>query len=109
MVPKKGLEPPRPCGHLDLNHARLPIPPLRQVTRRRQFRAAFQERTARDILQRRRCLSKRQQISEINFAHAQKSIQATRENQGASEGGPPLERSIAIGKERRKHFSSTSR
>ena len=29
MVPKKGLEPPRPCGHMDLNHARLPIPPLR--------------------------------------------------------------------------------
>src|SRR5690348_3351492 len=30
MVPKKGLEPPRPCGHMDLNHARLPVPPLRQ-------------------------------------------------------------------------------
>ena len=30
VVPKKGLEPPRPCGHMDLNHARLPIPPLRQ-------------------------------------------------------------------------------
>ena len=29
LVPKKGLEPPRPCGHMDLNHARLPIPPLR--------------------------------------------------------------------------------
>ncbi len=32
MVPKKGLEPPHPCGYMDLNHARLPIPPLRQVT-----------------------------------------------------------------------------
>jgi hypothetical protein len=31
MVPKKGLEPPHPCGYMDLNHARLPIPPLRQV------------------------------------------------------------------------------
>jgi hypothetical protein len=31
-VPKKGLEPPHPCGYMDLNHARLPIPPLRQVT-----------------------------------------------------------------------------
>ena len=31
MVPKKGLEPPRPCGHMDLNHARLPVPPLRQL------------------------------------------------------------------------------
>jgi hypothetical protein len=28
-VPKKGLEPPHPCGYVDLNHARLPIPPLR--------------------------------------------------------------------------------
>jgi signal transduction histidine kinase len=32
MVPKKGLEPPHPCGYMDLNHARLPIPPLRRVT-----------------------------------------------------------------------------
>src|SRR5450759_1058602 len=31
MVPKKGLEPPHPCGYMDLNHARLPIPPLRRV------------------------------------------------------------------------------
>ena len=30
LVPKKGLEPPHPCGYMDLNHARLPIPPLRQ-------------------------------------------------------------------------------
>ena len=37
MVPKKGLEPPRPCGHMDLNHARLPVPPLRlSVTLKRQ-------------------------------------------------------------------------
>ena len=32
LVPKKGLEPPHPCGYMDLNHARLPIPPLRRVT-----------------------------------------------------------------------------
>src|SRR4051812_21962431 len=25
-----GLEPPCPCGHMALNHARLPIPPLRR-------------------------------------------------------------------------------
>ena len=31
VVPKKGLEPPHPCGYMDLNHARLPIPPLRQA------------------------------------------------------------------------------
>jgi hypothetical protein len=30
LVPKGGLEPPHPCGYMDLNHARLPIPPLRQ-------------------------------------------------------------------------------
>jgi hypothetical protein len=31
MVPKKGLEPPHPCEYVDLNHARLPIPPLRPL------------------------------------------------------------------------------
>jgi hypothetical protein len=31
LVPKKGLEPPHPCEYVDLNHARLPIPPLRHV------------------------------------------------------------------------------
>src|SRR5690625_1439254 len=30
VVPKVGLEPTQPCGHMTLNHARLPIPPLRQ-------------------------------------------------------------------------------
>ncbi|GEM_PF-3278931 len=29
MVPQKGLEPPLPFENMDLNHARLPIPPLR--------------------------------------------------------------------------------
>ena len=28
MVRKGGLEPPQPCGHKNLNLARLPIPPL---------------------------------------------------------------------------------
>src|ERR1700759_4314621 len=32
LVPKKGLEPPHPCEYVDLNHARLPIPPLRHET-----------------------------------------------------------------------------
>jgi hypothetical protein len=31
LVPKKGLEPPHPCEYVDLNHARLPIPPLRHA------------------------------------------------------------------------------
>ncbi len=30
LVPKGGLEPPRAYAHMALNHARLPIPPLRQ-------------------------------------------------------------------------------
>ncbi len=30
LVPKGGLEPPRADAHMVLNHARLPIPPLRQ-------------------------------------------------------------------------------
>ena len=29
MVPEKGLEPPRACAHMVLNHACLPISPLR--------------------------------------------------------------------------------
>lgn len=33
VVPKRGLEPPHPCEYMDLNHARLPIPPLRHVSR----------------------------------------------------------------------------
>ncbi len=33
VVPKGGLEPPHPCGHMTLNHARLPIPPLRPGAR----------------------------------------------------------------------------
>src|SRR5207248_10351800 len=36
LVPKKGLEPPHPCGYMDLNHARLPIPPLRLEVAGRQ-------------------------------------------------------------------------
>ena len=37
MVPKKGLEPPHPCEYVDLNHARLPIPPLRHGTQVQHF------------------------------------------------------------------------
>ena len=33
MVPEKGLEPPRPRGHMVLNHACLPISPLRHGNR----------------------------------------------------------------------------
>ena len=34
VVPRRGLEPPRGCPHMDLNHARLPIPPPRRSRRR---------------------------------------------------------------------------
>ena len=37
LVPKKGLEPPHPCEYMDLNHARLPIPPLRHDTIQRDW------------------------------------------------------------------------
>jgi site-specific DNA recombinase len=32
MVPKRRLELPQGCPHMDLNHARLPIPPLRHAS-----------------------------------------------------------------------------
>ena len=38
LVPSKGLEPPHRCRYMDLNHARLPIPP------RWQFWTAMQRR-----------------------------------------------------------------
>jgi hypothetical protein len=53
MVPKKGLEPPHPCGYMDLNHARLPIPPLRRATSLCGGTAALKEETAMSILTRR--------------------------------------------------------
>ncbi len=31
VVPKRRLELPHPFGHMNLNHARLPIPPLRHI------------------------------------------------------------------------------
>jgi hypothetical protein len=46
MVPKKGLEPPHPCEYMDLNHARLPIPPLRHLMCARQTPALRREYTS---------------------------------------------------------------
>ncbi len=37
MVPRRGLEPPRPKGHYDLNVARLPIPPSGHETEPRMY------------------------------------------------------------------------
>ena len=34
LMPKRGLEPPHPCEYMTLNHARVPIPPLRQKARK---------------------------------------------------------------------------
>jgi hypothetical protein len=55
MVPSKGLEPPHRCRYMDLNHARLPIPPRWQVDliRRGSHQAAGSGRPAFSILQRR--------------------------------------------------------
>ena len=33
QVPLEGVEPPLTCVNMDLNHARLPIPPQRPVVR----------------------------------------------------------------------------
>jgi hypothetical protein len=49
MVPKKGLEPPHPCGYMDLNHARLPIPPLRRQIPGGDLGIARQETTEINI------------------------------------------------------------
>src|SRR5690348_9994959 len=46
LVPKKGLEPPHPCGYMDLNHARLPIPPLRLGNVLPQMKARLVEKLA---------------------------------------------------------------
>ncbi len=43
LVPKKGLEPPHPCGYMDLNHARLPIPPLRHGWMREELAVQEQD------------------------------------------------------------------
>ncbi len=46
LVPKRGLEPPRGCPHMVLNHARLPIPPFRHcLINMPQASKATQKRT----------------------------------------------------------------
>ena len=60
LVPSKGLEPPHRCRYMDLNHARLPIPPRWQVdfndgSERRRIR-----KTCVSILQARNLVSNRE-------------------------------------------------
>jgi hypothetical protein len=43
-VPKGGLEPPHPCEYMDLNHARLPIPPLRHGVLRPSYKQEHSNR-----------------------------------------------------------------
>src|SRR5713226_4418000 len=46
LVPSKGLEPPHRCRYMDLNHARLPIPPRWQsglAMQRRPLKPPCQE------------------------------------------------------------------
>src|SRR3982074_3327028 len=53
VVPSKGLEPPHPCEYMDLNHARLPIPPRWQSLLQSDLcSVAIQTRTTVSILQR---------------------------------------------------------
>src|ERR1700679_496099 len=47
LVPKRGLEPPLPCENVDLNHARLPIPPFRLTIR---GPSCLQPRELREVL-----------------------------------------------------------
>ena len=47
MVPKRGLEPPRGCPHMALNHARLPVPPFRRPFARRNDDQALRPRLSR--------------------------------------------------------------
>ena len=53
VVPRRGLEPPQGCPYMDLNHARLPIPPPRRSRRpglRLQSNAGTGLNDARTIL-----------------------------------------------------------
>ena len=47
VVPKRGLEPPRGCPHMALNHARLPVPPFRRPFARRNDDHALRPRLSR--------------------------------------------------------------
>ena len=58
LVPSKGLEPPHRCRYMDLNHARLPIPPRWQVDfSRSEQNVAASGRPAVPILQARKQVS----------------------------------------------------
>src|SRR5580700_8466211 len=60
LVPKKGLEPPHPCEYMDLNHARLPIPPLRHACDVQRERLDWQQIL---VLQRRPSVSNARPLS----------------------------------------------
>ena len=64
LVPKKGLEPPHPCEYVDLNHARLPIPPLRHM---RNAQAGCAEQAA--------ILSLANAVHSVNFRRRQMARQ----------------------------------
>src|SRR5579884_680662 len=69
LVPKKGLEPPRPCGHMDLNHARLPVPPLRQVSPQLTYRSRLRKELRPDFKRSRaqRSKSERQGVVDLTL------------------------------------------
>ena len=89
MVPKKGLEPPHPCGYMDLNHARLPIPPLRQVTACGAARAALMEETATSILQVERGVSN-QRPRNLNYEDREGGMARKAGAEAAKRGTAPV-------------------
>jgi hypothetical protein len=69
LVPSKGLEPPHRCRYMDLNHARLPIPPRWQVDFRSSSGGKLPDQeTCTPILQARHGLSTLARVFSLNFS-----------------------------------------
>ena len=74
LVPKKGLEPPHPCGYMDLNHARLPIPPLRRVVTQPPERAALPATIFYLLMPSRCCQTRMHALVALALISAQRTI-----------------------------------
>ena len=85
LVPKRGLEPPHPCEYMDLNHARLPIPPLRHVLETEGFSVWQQLR----VSQMRRALSNAHRIWVIRITPASRPARSPCCWRRASRSGSP--------------------
>lgn len=49
-MPEGGLEPPRAYAHMVLNHARLPIPPLRRMCYRHKDHTVVNDTSVRETV-----------------------------------------------------------